>query len=1330
MGKSCSKCWPKDAVIDEVVSCGTGDIGRVVELCDADERGLMYQTLTHQRYKIVEGRHVQATVVGEVGEDSTQQLPPGCPRIQVPEHCTCVLTQLKRRMVLRMSDKRSFTLKFDRKCAGSLMARCNTESMSAGLGVDVQKEIRKETCGGKGQLEMELLVPTVEIEFAKGATLADQRPSAQKQGTALPFYVHRIVLGVQIIASIELEQGNQHERRQTQGSGKMQGADLSMENGFEAGMKVAVGSDLARKAGPVAQAVTFLSRIQLDTANIAGVPLDKIAEDMESKAEVAATKEPWNWEVLFVGVARVMRSADEETKEWHRVCSKLLAVLEEAPEPELDATVPERIRNTVQAARKAIRESAKSMLVVGDTGSGKSSFCGLLNGSLGFDPQLKRWKSTFEIGCGADSQTNKTELQVCAWLGNTDSRENMQLVVLDSPGLGDTRGEAMDQIHMDEVAQIVIGIEKFHVIALILNNNTRISRPLRATLQYLQDVFGAAMWEHVIVVVNRWGHDSRAVDRREDGKDMSAQEFSDNFRRVLMKPVPQRASIDRTDQGDDTHMGLGLTEDETKAIRFFFVDTQYDRDENFESESMRSELQQMRLHIATMGLWKADVHRPCSPALQGLITAVRNRSDTASLQAALHDAESIRPQPADISQEKLEAVRQEIERRAEVDKCRTLIAMAKSAIADARAAFQELRSRRIDPQDAAYVFLRAMRVATSVLDDIDMEGLRQELEHLPGGLGAQIKVLSNNRRQVERALREGVSPDPCEDEAFAETLALLTEFGEAAKKREEFLRAMFKEAGIATAAGTVLQNACAWVESQGVNTRAEVLRRCKDFAGSVGLREFEAQRLERMLELGQNLHMNSTTAMQAAEWAKEARLCDFEELLEPLADLQQRLEQRQDVADEAEQQRQRDAAEQESRALEARRLEMEAEQRKTAEEAERRRLEVEAELQKIAADAERRRLEMEAEQQKIAAEVVVEAERRRVEIEEAQQKIAAEAERRRLAEEAQQQKIAAELAAEAERRRLELEALQQRTEADGQRLEKELALLRFNAEAEAERKRGEAVQRSQAEHWQLQQQEIMADERRRKEEAEAAQQLQKQQAEREAERRLQEVEVEKQRIAADAKRVRWELEAQLERQRMEASADNRRLELERLALQKMELQLALQQAEAALQPQKAEAEKDARDKEAAQQHAENCRHYAEAEERRIDREATQLREAEQLEVEKQRLAGAAEQRRLELERVSLAKMDLQRRAAEEESEQEAGRCRSRLVEREQQLLEAQHTHRQLGEFRASSPPIQPVPFAPVAVGTYYMWNNTFYQSMEDVKDAYSQAPPTYVFHNR
>lgn len=239
---------------------------------------------------------------------------------------------------------------------------------------------------------------------------------------------------------------------------------------------------------------------------------------------------------------------------------------------------------------------AKVIVVIGVTGAGKSSFCGLCDGSLHFE-KGSGWSSNFKLGHGDTSETNEPKLCKAHWLGQ---RGGELFSLMDTPGLDDSRGPQQDEKHMLQVLHAIKQCPVVHGVVLLLKaDQKRITPHFRKIIEAYQRILGEDIWDHCVIVVNRWSHDPAEKKKRLNGRSKTEKAFAKEFRDVMIRPAPLQALDMKDDQ-----LGFGLTEDQAEAVPFYFIDTNYDREDTKEAESMKNELERLKMTLLSWREWR------------------------------------------------------------------------------------------------------------------------------------------------------------------------------------------------------------------------------------------------------------------------------------------------------------------------------------------------------------------------------------------------------------------------------------------------------------------------------------------------------------------------------------------------------------------------------------------------------------------------------------------------------------------------------------------------------------------------------------------------------
>ena len=143
--------------------------------------------------------------------------------------------------------------------------------------------------------------------------------------------------------------------------------------------------------------------------------------------------------------------------------------------------------------------SQHSLVVIGATGTGKSTLCNILAGRKHDDDSL------FPVSGDMSSCTNKTTAKDLHWRG---IRNDLPFTLVDTPGLNDpTPGK--DSLNIAEMAEELKKMKHVNVFLIVFNgSNPRFDHSLIAMIKIFQGMFGSEfLVKNTVFEFTNWAHD-------------------------------------------------------------------------------------------------------------------------------------------------------------------------------------------------------------------------------------------------------------------------------------------------------------------------------------------------------------------------------------------------------------------------------------------------------------------------------------------------------------------------------------------------------------------------------------------------------------------------------------------------------------------------------------------------------------------------------------------------------------------------------------------------------------------------------------------------------
>jgi len=182
------------------------------------------------------------------------------------------------------------------------------------------------------------------------------------------------------------------------------------------------------------------------------------------------------------------------------------------------------------------------IMLIGETGVGKSTLGKRLLGnkcgeyaSTNFpgDPSCP----IQEAGHGFDACTSRTSWIAGKWLGGNET-DTPCFTVIDTPGIGDTKGPAADCQNFIGVAQATREIGSIDAFLLIIKGDTtRFTPKLVEQLRFFEELFGEQFWKSIIIEVSFWSHTNDDIEKRKRRK-LDENKMTGNLNQKMRQYFP------------------------------------------------------------------------------------------------------------------------------------------------------------------------------------------------------------------------------------------------------------------------------------------------------------------------------------------------------------------------------------------------------------------------------------------------------------------------------------------------------------------------------------------------------------------------------------------------------------------------------------------------------------------------------------------------------------------------------------------------------------------------------------------------------------------------
>ena len=167
-----------------------------------------------------------------------------------------------------------------------------------------------------------------------------------------------------------------------------------------------------------------------------------------------------------------------------------------------------------------------SIIVLGETGHGKSLFCKLFSNSNDFQSK----KSSESVTTSINSKTFRIE------------DKKVEVFLIDTPGFNDSRGKEQEKINMEETRKFLLQQQRINCIIIVISSKIeRITDSLKNAMRNICKNFPLPdFWSHVIIFWTKWYF--RDSDQEKEIREFINNEILDSFKN-LSKEIESELKI-------------------------------------------------------------------------------------------------------------------------------------------------------------------------------------------------------------------------------------------------------------------------------------------------------------------------------------------------------------------------------------------------------------------------------------------------------------------------------------------------------------------------------------------------------------------------------------------------------------------------------------------------------------------------------------------------------------------------------------------------------------------------------------------------------------------
>ena len=210
--------------------------------------------------------------------------------------------------------------------------------------------------------------------------------------------------------------------------------------------------------------------------------------------------------------------------------------------------------------KNLVYNERRKILIVGKTGTGKSSLCNILAG-LDFNNPM------FATSADAQSCTEQTNLANVYFNGNIIR----PISIIDTIGFDDPDRDTDTDIIEDLRTTLKTRCDHVNLFAIAVNGHSpRLEGSLVGMIGILQEMFGEPFWSQTVVIFTRLSMKESTKEERERSAGKTDQKLAQEYLLAVRKKFPS-----------------------CRALKYLFIDSSRDRSDTTSEQTFQSSMEQL-----------------------------------------------------------------------------------------------------------------------------------------------------------------------------------------------------------------------------------------------------------------------------------------------------------------------------------------------------------------------------------------------------------------------------------------------------------------------------------------------------------------------------------------------------------------------------------------------------------------------------------------------------------------------------------------------------------------------------------------------------------------